>query len=108
MAGVCAGRRVRRRGRRLFAFSKGSISPESLAIPRSVDAIVMVLLGGLNALFGPLLGAAAFTWLADTLARATEYWRALLGVLILAIVLVFPDWASAAPSTGSGDGARRR
>ena len=48
----------------LFAFSKGSISPESLAIPRSVDALVMVLLGGLNALFGPLLGAAVFTWLA--------------------------------------------
>ena len=74
----------------LFAFSKGSISPETLAIPRSVDALVMVLLGGLNALFGPLLGAAAFTWLADALARATDYWRAVLGVLILLIVLVFP------------------
>ena len=75
----------------LFAFSKGSISPESLAIPRSVDAIVMVLLGGLNALFGPLLGAGAFTWLADSLTRATDYWRALLGILILAIVLAFPS-----------------
>jgi branched-chain amino acid transport system permease protein len=74
----------------LYAFSKGSISPESLAIPRSVDALVMVLLGGLNALFGPLIGAGVFTWLADVLARTTEYWRALLGVLILAIVLVFP------------------
>jgi len=74
----------------LFAFSKGSISPESLAIPRSVDAIVMVLLGGLNALFGPLIGAASFTWLADSLARATQYWRSLLGLLILAIVLIFP------------------
>jgi branched-chain amino acid transport system permease protein len=74
----------------LFAFSKGSISPETLAIPRSVDALVMVLLGGLNALFGPLLGAAAFTWLADALARSTDYWRAMLGVLILVIVLVFP------------------
>ncbi|MCC7326356.1 MAG: ABC transporter permease [Burkholderiales bacterium] len=74
----------------LFAFSKGSISPESLAIPRSVDALVMVLLGGLNALFGPLLGAVAFTWLTDTLARATEYWRALLGTMILVLVLVFP------------------
>jgi branched-chain amino acid transport system permease protein len=50
----------------------------------------MVLLGGLNALFGPLLGAAAFTWLADTLARSTEYWRSVLGALILVIVLVFP------------------
>jgi len=74
----------------LFAFSKGSISPESLAIPRSVDALVMVLLGGLNALFGPLLGAAALTWLQDTLARHSDYWRAILGGLILAIVLVFP------------------
>jgi branched-chain amino acid transport system permease protein len=74
----------------LYAFSKGSISPETLAIPRSVDALVMVLLGGLNAVFGPLLGAAAFTWLADALARATDYWRAVLGVLILLIVLAFP------------------
>ncbi|MFO1324106.1 MAG: ABC transporter permease [Burkholderiales bacterium] len=74
----------------VFAFSKGSISPESLAIPRSVDALVIVLLGGLNALFGPLIGAAAFTWLADALARGTDYWRAVLGALILAIVLVFP------------------
>jgi branched-chain amino acid transport system permease protein len=50
----------------------------------------MVLLGGLNALVGPLLGAAAFTWLSDTLARVTEYWRAVLGVAILLIVIAFP------------------
>jgi branched-chain amino acid transport system permease protein len=74
----------------LYAFSKGSISPETLAIPRSVDALVMVLLGGLNALAGPLVGAAAFTWLSDTLARVTDYWRAVLGAAILLIVLVFP------------------
>ena len=74
----------------LFAFSKGSISPETLAIPRSVDALVMVLLGGLNALFGPLLGAAAFTWMQDALARGTDYWRAAVGALILVVVLLFP------------------
>ena len=51
----------------------------------------MTLLGGLNALFGPLLGAAAFTWLQDTLARSTEYWRAVVGIGILALVLVFPN-----------------
>ena len=74
----------------LYAFSKGSISPETLAIPRSVDALIMVLLGGLNALAGPLLGAAAFVGLQDFLSRATEYWRADLGVAILLLVLVFP------------------
>ena len=75
----------------LFAFSKGSISPETLAIPRSIDVLVMVLLGGLNALFGPLIGAAAFTWLQDTLARVTEYWRAFVGAGILILVLAFPQ-----------------
>ncbi len=74
----------------LHVFSKGSLSPETLAIPRSVDALVMVLLGGLNAVAGPLLGAAAFTFLQDGLARATEYWRAVLGAAILLIVLVAP------------------
>ncbi len=74
----------------LYAFSKGSIAPETLALPRSVDALVMVLLGGLNALAGPLLGAAAFTWLQDTLARATEYWRAGVGVVILVLAIAFP------------------
>ena len=74
----------------MYAFSKGSISPETLAIPRSVDALVMVLLGGLNALAGPLLGAVAFIGLQDWLARATEYWRAGLGAAILLLVLAFP------------------
>jgi branched-chain amino acid transport system permease protein len=76
----------------LFAFSKGSISPDStLAVSRSVDALVMVLLGGVQTLTGPLLGAATFTWLQDAIARNTDYWRAILGVAILAIVLAFPQ-----------------
>jgi branched-chain amino acid transport system permease protein len=76
----------------LYAFSKGSISPDStLAVSRSVDALVMVLLGGVQTLTGPLLGAAAFTWLQDTIARNTDYWRAILGVAILAMVLAFPQ-----------------
>ncbi len=74
----------------VYAFSKGSISPDVLAIPRSVDALVMVLLGGLNTLFGPVFGAVLFTWLADGLARTTEYWRASLGIVILAVVLSAP------------------
>jgi branched-chain amino acid transport system permease protein len=42
-------------------------------------------------LTGPILGAAAFTWLQDAIARNTDYWRAILGVAILAIVLAFPQ-----------------
>jgi branched-chain amino acid transport system permease protein len=75
----------------LYAFSKGSISPEStMSIGRSIDALVMVLLGGVQALSGPLAGAAVFIWLQDTVARSTDYWRALLGGIILLLVLAFP------------------
>jgi branched-chain amino acid transport system permease protein len=74
----------------LFAFAKGSISPETINVGRSIDAIVMVLLGGLDSLSGPIAGAAIFTTLQDTVMRQTEYWRALLGVIILALVLLFP------------------
>ncbi len=74
----------------LFAFAKGSLSPESLGVARSVDGLVMVLLGGVQTLTGPVLGAAAFTWLQDEIVRNTDYWRAVLGAVILAIVLAFP------------------
>jgi len=75
----------------LYAFSKGSISPETLAIPLSVDGLVMVLLGGVQTVSGPVVGAAVFTWLQDTVARNTDYWRALLGMVIIVLVLVFPQ-----------------
>jgi branched-chain amino acid transport system permease protein len=61
-----------------------------LAIPRSIDALLIVLLGGVNALAGPLIGAAAFTWLQDVLPRNTEYWRSVFGTIILLLVLAFP------------------
>lgn len=75
----------------LYAFSKGSISPEALAIPRSVDGLVMVMLGGLHTMLGPVIGAGLFTWLQDSLIRNTDYWRTVLGAVILLLVLVFPQ-----------------
>jgi branched-chain amino acid transport system permease protein len=75
----------------LYTFSKGSISPEVISVGRSVDGLVMVLLGGLQTITGPIVGAAVFTWLQDTVARQTDYWEALLGVAILVLVVAFPQ-----------------
>ncbi|MDX1606382.1 MAG: ABC transporter permease, partial [Candidatus Competibacterales bacterium] len=55
VAGLCAGL-----AGGLYVFSKGSVFPDVLAIPRSVDALVMVLLGGVQTLSGPLFGATAY------------------------------------------------
>lgn len=81
MAGLAGG---------LFAFSKGSVFPDEMSIPRSFDALLMVLLGGIESLTGPLVGAAAFTYLHDQLI-SFEYWRLLVGLTIVALVLLFPQ-----------------
>ena len=74
----------------LFAFAKGTISPETLAVGRSVDGLVMVLLGGVTTVSGPWIGGSLFTVLQDAIARETDYWRAMLGGVMLALVLLFP------------------
>ncbi len=74
----------------LFAFAKGSISPETISINHSIDGLVMVLLGGIQTLAGPIVGATVFSVLQDTVMRQTEYWHALLGGIILVLVLAFP------------------
>lgn len=74
----------------LYAFLKGSVFPEVLSIPVSVDGLVMLLLGGVQAIAGPILGAGAFTGLRITLVSYTELWRALLGITIVAVILWFP------------------
>lgn len=74
----------------VYVFSKGSIFPDEAAIPRSVDALVMVLLGGVQTLSGPVVGAGVFRLLEDEISRL-DYWRAILGAIIIAIVVIAPE-----------------
>ena len=74
----------------LAAFSKGSVFPNFIAISRSVDGLLMVLLGGVQTIAGPIIGAIAYTGLFDLLLLATDQWRAILGLAIIGIVLAFP------------------
>lgn len=74
----------------LYAFLKGSVFPNVLAIPTSVEGLVMVLLGGIDAVLGPLVGAATFLGLRIAIASETDLWRAILGAIIIVLVLAFP------------------
>ncbi|PZW48981.1 amino acid/amide ABC transporter membrane protein 1 (HAAT family) /amino acid/amide ABC transporter membrane protein 2 (HAAT family) [Humitalea rosea] len=75
----------------VFAYAKGSVFPTYLGISRSVDALLMVLLGGVQTLSGPLLGAVALTGLQEQLMRGTDHWRLLLGATIILLVVFFPQ-----------------
>ena len=75
----------------LFAFAKGSVFPGYAGIGRSVDGLLMVLLGGVQTISGPVLGALVYTGLYDFLQQAVPLWRLTLGLAIITLVLLFPD-----------------
>jgi len=75
----------------LFVFAKGTISPEVMGVSKSVDGLVMVLLGGVQTLLGPVVGAAVFNVLQDYIINATDYWHAVFGGIILLLVMAFPQ-----------------
>lgn len=74
----------------LFVFSKGSIFPNELEIARSFDAIIVVFLGGVKTLAGGVVGAGFFKGIEEVLLKF-EYWRLLMGLLIIFVVIAAPD-----------------
>jgi branched-chain amino acid transport system permease protein len=75
----------------LLAFLKGTIDPSWLAIPQSIDGLVMVLLGGVQTLAGPIVGAVVYHGLQIWLATLTRYWPLIVGLIIVGLVLAFPQ-----------------
>jgi branched-chain amino acid transport system permease protein len=74
----------------LFAYLKGSVFPDSLGISLSVDALVMVLLGGVETVSGAVVGAVVYKALSIWLVSQTDLSKLVLGGFIVLIVVVFP------------------
>lgn len=75
----------------LYAYLKGSVFPEALGIPLSVDALVMVLLGGVQTVLGPLVGAAVYKSLSIWVIAEVDQWKLILGGFIVLLVVAFPE-----------------
>jgi branched-chain amino acid transport system permease protein len=73
----------------LYGFSKGIVDPTSVDIPRSIDALMMVLIGGVQTVVGPVVGALTFVVLEDRLSTF-EFWRATFGLIIILICVLMP------------------
>lgn len=71
----------------LLANHTDFVSPAMMHWTRSGDLIVMVVLGGMGSVFGPLIGAFVFLALEEFLSTITEYWQILFGPLLLIVVL---------------------
>jgi len=71
----------------LLANHTNFVSPALMHWTRSGDLIVMVVLGGLGSLFGPLIGAVTFLLLEEGLSRVTQYPDLILGPLLLLVAI---------------------
>jgi branched-chain amino acid transport system permease protein len=70
------------------------VNPELIGWHRSAEALLMILLGGLTTLHGPILGALAFTGLGEVAQMVTERKLLVEGLVILFVVLVLPKGLS--------------
>jgi branched-chain amino acid transport system permease protein len=71
----------------LLANQTEFVSPAYTAWQRSGELIFVLVLGGLGSLHGAILGAAAFTLLADILSHYTENWAMIFGPILILVVL---------------------
>jgi len=71
----------------LYADLNRFVSPSMLSWQTSGEIMVFVILGGVGRWLGPLVGAAVFILLEHWLGGVTEFWPALLGLLLLVVVL---------------------
>jgi branched-chain amino acid transport system permease protein len=71
----------------LLANHTDFVSPAMMYWTRSGDLIIMVVLGGMGSIFGPVFGAVALLILEEVLSGITEYWQIILGPLLLLVVL---------------------
>ena len=69
----------------------GFIAPQTLGWHVSATVLVMVLIGGLRSVAGPLVGALVLIGLEEVLKAATEYWKLAEGLVVIGIVLMLPN-----------------
>jgi branched-chain amino acid transport system permease protein len=71
----------------LLANQAEFVSPAYMSWQRSGDLIVMVVLGGIGTLTGPVIGATGLLLLEELLPGFSEHWKLGLGVILILIVL---------------------
>jgi branched-chain amino acid transport system permease protein len=75
----------------LFAAHKGAVFPSLASVSTSVDALLVVLLGGVHQLWGAVVGSIVLSYAGAELGREVTYWRGLLGVFIMLIMVASPS-----------------
>ena len=74
----------------LYALLNNFADPHDLRWDQSGDFVIMAVLGGMGAFWGPLIGAAIFVVLQDYISSETANWMSFIGLFFVLVVLFFP------------------
>ncbi|MDF1670055.1 MAG: branched-chain amino acid ABC transporter permease [Roseovarius sp.] len=83
----------------LFALYQGFVSPEIMHWSFSGNALIMVILGGSLAVWGPVAGALVFFFLREWLSEITDHWHAVLGLILITVTVAWPGGVTALART---------
>lgn len=75
----------------LFILFRGYIGPTTMSAFAGASVLMMVLLGGMGSLWGPIIGAAIFIFMHDYISTMTENWELFVGLIVIALVLFMPS-----------------
>jgi branched-chain amino acid transport system permease protein len=75
----------------LYIYYNRLVSPVTASLHISVEAALMVLIGGTGTIFGPFIGAAIILVLRNYVSGHFVYWMTLMGLVFIATVLWAPD-----------------
>ena len=74
----------------LWAYFNGFVSPPDIELMVSVEALLMVILGGTGSLIGPFLGAVILVFMKNYLSIYVGRWLMILGATYILTVLFIP------------------
>jgi branched-chain amino acid transport system permease protein len=82
----------------LWTHLNGIVSPEDVILTTSVDALLMVVLGGAGTLVGGAIGAAVVVFLREYLSIHVTWWQYVLGCVYVLTILFLPDGLMGIPA----------
>jgi branched-chain amino acid transport system permease protein len=74
----------------LFGIFNRGVFADYVYWPKSAEVMIMVILGGIQYFWGPVVGAATLVLLNQEITSFTEYWPLVLGVILLVLLFSFP------------------
>jgi branched-chain amino acid transport system permease protein len=75
----------------MYAFFNNFVSPSTVSLAQSVEALLMAIVGGVGTLFGAFVGAATIILLENTVSAYTERWPTVLGLVFIIVMIFAPE-----------------